>query len=152
MVSVNNVFDNCGAPETRGTAFNPSSYYSYQPDAPSDLPAVIRQYSGSGKISFTVGADKTQNIGVNAFVMLQSYPNPFNPSTNISFSVPHSGRIQVGIYNVMGQEIKRLFDGEVIGGETYRTMFEAKPHSSGIYFARLITPTGAQSIKLIILK
>jgi hypothetical protein len=55
VVSRNNIFVSCGTGQTRGTAFDPSAYYSFSVDDPSTIPALLTAYTGSGKYDFSVG-------------------------------------------------------------------------------------------------
>ena len=71
------------------------------------------------------------------FALLTNYPNPFNPSTTISFSVGRHGRASLQVYNLLGQQAARLFDGEAEAGRLYSKTFDAKNLPSGIYFAVL---------------
>lgn len=89
------------------------------------------------------------------FKLYPSYPNPFNPSTTISFSVPSNGRAVLKVYNVMGQELATLFSQPVSGGSIYSGSFDGTGLSSGIYLSRLqfISTTGEvmQSVAKMVL-
>ena len=50
------------------------------------------------------------------FELSQNYPNPFNPETMINYSVPVRSRVILKIYNILGQEIRTLIDGETDPG------------------------------------
>jgi hypothetical protein len=82
------------------------------------------------------------------FALLQIYPNPFNPSTMIYFSIapdPASGgngtqngmHTTLTVFNILGQSVATLFDGPAAAGE-YRIPFNASHLGSGVYFARLV--------------
>ena len=68
--------------------------------------------------------------------LMQNYPNPFNPNTVIEFSLPKSGKVKLSLFNVIGQEVKVLFDGMKEPG-LHKLNFNADKLSSGIYFCRL---------------
>ncbi len=53
VVERNNIFVNCGVPQTRGTSFDPSTYYSYSLDSAASIPAMLEAYAGSGKYDFS---------------------------------------------------------------------------------------------------
>ncbi|MEK9139024.1 MAG: hypothetical protein AAB393_18045, partial [Bacteroidota bacterium] len=61
--------------------------------------------AGSTEEVLLEGAQPTE------FALFQNYPNPFNPSTNIGFTVPQSGFATMKVYNVLGQEVATLFEG-----------------------------------------
>jgi len=75
--------------------------------------------------------------------LYSNYPNPFNPSTTISFSLPKEENIELTIYNIKGQKVKTLYSG--IAEEGKHTMVwegkdsNGKEVSSGIYFYKLKT-------------
>jgi hypothetical protein len=85
------------------------------------------------------------------FQLQQNYPNPFNPSTEIKYSVPEKSTVSLKVYNVLGQEVASLFQGERQAGE-YSVNFNASQLASGVYFYRL--EAGAFSItkKMILMK
>ena len=70
-----------------------------------------------------------------------NYPNPFNPSTTIKYTVPLSGFTDLIIYNVLGQQVRKLIS-ETIPAGTYTVVWNGNddngvPVSSGVYFSRL---------------
>lgn len=65
-----------------------------------------------------------------------NYPNPFNPSTLISYSIPEEGFVTVKIYNTLGQEVESLVDEFKLAGR-YQVNFNASKLSSGVYFYRV---------------
>ena len=85
------------------------------------------------------------------FQLVQNYPNPFNPKTNISYSLPVSGDVSLIIYNLSGEEVTRLVDGQMPAG-TYTTTWNASNVASGIYFYRLTSGDFIQTKKMLFLK
>jgi len=79
----------------------------------------------------------TVKLRRNTITTLTSYPNPFNPSTNISFSVGKSGPATLKVFNVLGQEVAVLFNGDLEAGAENIVMFNASRMASGIYFSVL---------------
>jgi len=71
------------------------------------------------------------------FSLEQNYPNPFNPSTMIQFTVPSTGRAVLKVFNVLGEEVATLFDGEATAGISHQVVFNAANYANGIYFSRL---------------
>jgi hypothetical protein len=82
---------------------------------------------------------------------LSVYPNPFNPTTMIAFSLPRTERITLTVYDVTGREVQVLEDGVQNAGD-YRITFDGSGLSSGIYFARLDAGSFSQTQKLMLLK
>ena len=66
------------------------------------------------------------------YSLSNNYPNPFNPSTNITFSLPENSKVTLTIYNILGQEIVKLVDTEMSAG-SHTVKFDASRLSSGIY-------------------
>jgi len=88
--------------------------------------------------------------------LLGNYPNPFNPETTIKYCVSQSGKAKLEIYNVRGQLVKSLFDGNVQAG-AYAAIWNGKDDrgklvSSGVYFYRLTTCGLSLTNKMVLLK
>ena len=66
----------------------------------------------------------------------QNYPNPFNPSTTIRFALTTSAKVNIKLYNTLGQEVATILNGELNAG-IHETIFNASNLSSGVYFYRL---------------
>lgn len=92
-----------------------------------------------------------------AFMLSQNYPNPFNPETKIQFSVSTSGYTHLKVYNVLGQAVATLFDGQAHAGTLYTVNFSAVSASgpaltSGVYFYRLQSGEASTVKKLMLIK
>lgn len=79
------------------------------------------------------------------------YPNPFNPSTEISFELPVSGLTEVAIYNLQGKLVESTFKGQMNAGY-HHLIWNANSHQSGIYFVRLQQGDQSKTIKAVYLK
>ncbi len=112
----------------------------------------------AGDIRGTLGASLGNPTGVvtishaapQSFELDQNYPNPFNPSTSISFSIARAAKVTLRVYNLLGQEVATLVDGNKSAG-SYRVVFDAGAIASGVYFYRLITSDGISLAKKMIL-
>jgi hypothetical protein len=90
------------------------------------------------------------------YALLQNFPNPFNPSTAIRFALPASGRVQLAVYNSLGQEVARLLDNELAAG-VYTIDWDGRNASgksvaSGVYFYRLTATDFTKTRKMLLLK
>ncbi len=85
------------------------------------------------------------------FVLYQNYPNPFNSETVISWQAPKTGRVTIKIYDILGNEIFDLFDGNALIGKNNVT-FNAKDLASGVYYYRIQSNYFSETKGLIILK
>jgi hypothetical protein len=90
------------------------------------------------------------------FALEQNYPNPFNPVTTIEFSLPRGEYVQVGIFNLLGQQIRILMEGIKPAGRYHLqwdgTLSDGEPASSGMYFYRLRAGDFAATRKMVLLK
>ena len=82
---------------------------------------------------------------------LTSYPNPFNASTNIAFSLDHETQARIDIYDCLGRHLQTLTDRRLSAGH-YSVQFNAGTLPSGMYFAKLVTDGNSSVIKLNLIK
>lgn len=71
------------------------------------------------------------------FELFQNYPNPFNPTTTISYQLPAKSRVTLKIFNLLGQEVATVSDGEKEPGY-HHEVWSASAASSGIYIAQIV--------------
>jgi len=110
------------------------------------------------------GADYTFTLNVSidkdaalptAFELNQNYPNPFNPTTTIGYSVPEASEVQIGIFNLLGQEVRSLSYGEHQPG-VYSTVWDGLNQNgvrveSGIYIYRMSSSAGFSATKKLVM-
>ncbi len=104
-------------------------------------------------IIMNVGSNAVDN-GVNTpngFIALRNYPNPFNATTTIEYSVPAKSHIELSIYNLLGQKVATLVDGYKQAG-TYSVGWDAENVSSGVYYYRLASDDWNLVQKMVLLK
>jgi beta-N-acetylhexosaminidase len=82
---------------------------------------------------------------------LSNYPNPFNPSTIIRFSIPVAGHVTVKIYDLLGREVETLVEKTLSAGR-YETRWSAPRLPSGVYLCRLQSISGTVTVRLMLLK
>jgi hypothetical protein len=70
------------------------------------------------------------------YLLRQNYPNPFNPSTTIRYVLPHRSHVVLTVFNIVGQRVAELVNGDVDAGE-HEVRFNASQLASGVYFYRL---------------
>ncbi len=90
------------------------------------------------------------------YTLDQNYPNPFNPTTQIAFSIPQSMHVTVTIFNILGQQIATLVDGNLSAGSHLVTWNARNGNGemlpTGVYFYRLSTPSFTAVKKMLLLK
>jgi hypothetical protein len=109
--------------------------------------------SGSAYIynGFVVGIENEQTEIPISFKLEQNFPNPFNPSTIIKFSLPSSSYATLKIYNAIGEEVASLLDKDLTTG-IYEIEWSAAGLPSGIYFYRLQAGDFLETKKMILMK
>ena len=81
----------------------------------------------------------------------QNFPNPFNPTTTVKFSIPEVSKVTLEVYNVLGQKITQLINKNLNAGN-HEIEFSAKDLSSGIYFYTLNAGNFHSTKKMILMK
>lgn len=82
----------------------------------------------------------------------QNFPNPFNPSTVIRFSIPERVKVTLRVLNLLGEEVWREIDGEMMDAGKYEVDFIAKGLPSGTYVYRLEAGNFVKSKKMVLSK
>ena len=85
------------------------------------------------------------------YALAQNYPNPFNPVTSIRYSVPASGPLSLKVYDLLGEEVSTVVEGEHKAG-FHTAQFDGSHLSSGVYFYRLSSKDHTITKKLILMK
>ena len=85
------------------------------------------------------------------FTLENNYPNPFNPTTTIAFTIPKSGKVRLQVFNVLGQRVATVWDGYLDNGR-HRILFDASSLASGIYFYSLSQDNRNITRKMMLLK
>ena len=82
---------------------------------------------------------------------LENYPNPFNPSTEIQFTLPEASRVTLAVYDVQGREVARLLDGQQEAGP-HAVTFTAADLPTGTYIYRLTAGAVTESGRMVLMK
>ncbi len=104
--------------------------------------------AGSAGGGIAIGQDE---LGPARTTLGQNAPNPFNPMTEIKYSLAAEGQVSLQVYNVRGELVKTLVDGVMAAG-SHQSRWDARDHASGVYFYRLETDGFSQTRKMIMLK
>jgi hypothetical protein len=139
---------------------------------------VLGNISGTARFRFVFGSDgfvggegwyiddvrlesapndvNEMHLNTPVLTLQQNFPNPFNPTTTISFSLPHPGAVEVIVFNAKGQKIRSLAKGEYPSGKN-TLIWDGKDDqgqalASGIYFYRLSTEKQSLTKKMLMLK
>jgi hypothetical protein len=144
-------FRTIGYVEGAGTTTEPQSY-SYK-DVNVEVGTYVYRlkqidFNGTYSYSDAVEVDVTAPLSFN---LEQNYPNPFNPSTKIKYSVPESGNVKLSVYNLVGEEVAVLVNGNVEAGQ-FEVSFDASSLPSGVYLYKLQSANTVQTKKMMLLK
>ncbi len=85
------------------------------------------------------------------FGLSQNFPNPFNPSTTIRYTLAHRSHVHLAVLNLLGARVAELVDGEV-GAGCHEVIFSGTKLASGVYLYRLTAGDFVQSRRMIVLK
>ena len=96
-----------------------------------------------------IGNNKIPNS--KSYYLEQNFPNPFNPTTTISFFLPEAGDVKLKLFDINGKELRALIDNKMTAGE-HKITLNADRLSSGIYFYQLETSDFTQTKKLVLIK
>ncbi len=96
-------------------------------------------------------SDTTVVSGIVFENSLSNYPNPFNPATNISYSIKEAGQVNIKVFDLLGQQISELVnEGKEAG--TYTISFDGSELPSGVYIYTISSSNYLQSRKMLLMK
>ncbi len=117
---------------------------------PSGEHAIHMDYLKPDPDALIISNERDEDTPVE-FQLEQNYPNPFNPSTEIAFSLPKSGKVSLKVFNLLGQTVNTLVEGNLNQG-THNITFDASGLSSGVYFYQLEFDGAVLSRKMLLMK
>ena len=109
---------------------------------------------GEGRIQFGETTSNEEDLFSEVpveFGLKQNFPNPFNPSTNITFDLPESSKVTLRVFNMLGQQVATLVDGQRSAG-TYTVSFDASNLASGVYIYRIEAGSFNSTKKMLLIK
>jgi hypothetical protein len=113
--------------------------------------AILDIFGDLSSMSTVTGVNNHSPALPGRFSLDQNYPNPFNPSTAIHYTLPMSSQVVLQIYNIVGQKVATLVNGQQKAGD-YAVTFNASSLASGVYFYRLQAGNFTSSKKMMLLK
>ena len=141
------------------------NYYNYIKGSQKNIPKYVTspdQFNSYVEGIYSKIKDENSEEGSDNYVenivdvSQEIYPNPFNPTTTISFSIPEESNVEVSVYNIRGQKVKTLVNNKVAKGwhkVQWNGLNSSNEHvSSGIYFSIIKTEYGSNTQKLVLLK
>lgn len=80
-----------------------------------------------------------------------AYPNPFNPTTTISFAIPIDSKVEIKVYNIQGSEVATIVNSYLDGGY-HSITWDASNFASGVYFVKMIAGSYVENQKIVLVK
>ena len=108
-------------------------------------------YAFKSVIDGEISSVKATQTAVTDYVLSNAYPNPFNLSTNIDYSIPRVEHVTLTVYDILGRRVVKLVD-EMRGPGRYTVRFNASDLASGVYFYQLESGGFFQAKKMLLLK
>ena len=149
--SVSRQWEEIGFVAGYGTTTEPKSYSYTDNDLKNGTYSYrLKQIDFDGSYKYSNVIEVTVNQP-DKYSLEQNYPNPFNPTTMIEYSIASDGYVTLNVYNVLGQKVDELVNGEVKAG-TYEVNFDASNLSSGVYYYRIEANGFVSNRKMVLLR
>jgi photosystem II stability/assembly factor-like uncharacterized protein len=134
----------------KGTTTERQSYYYVDNVSSGKYIYRLKQIDFDGSYTYSNEIEVDVNSPIK-FALEQNFPNPFNPVTTISYSIPVDGFVNLAVYNLIGEKVAELVNSNVRAG-SYQMNFDASKLSSGVYFYKLQTGSYSDTKKMILMK
>ncbi len=96
-------------------------------------------------------ASSTPDVPQSPRLTISNYPNPFNPSTTIHFTLPKAGQVEITLFNPLGQQVELLLDEFLPAGE-HNIVFHADHLASGLYLCSIRSGRHIQTRKMVLVR
>ncbi len=132
------------------------SDYSYRDQTVQPRKKYYYKLEAVGELGSSEEFGPVEFIFMPRFVMYQNVPNPFNPATKISFSIPESGHVDLRVYDVAGRLIRTLVDGK-LAADRHEVIWDGTNNggrrvASGVYFYRIEAGKHEMTKKMVLLR
>ncbi len=132
--------------QTNDGGFITTGYYQTTDDSNMDVDLLLAKFN-----SDVTEIPLNNNIIPEQLSLEQNYPNPFNPLTNIRFGLPKASKVNIEVYNTLGQRVAELINKQKPAG--YHTMqFDGTNLASGVYFYKIQAGKFLQVKKMLLLR
>ncbi len=130
------------------------------PATPGPITIYCTGAAGSNPPNWNNGANLTVNVlsGISqieetatTYSLAQNFPNPFNPTTSISFSLPKAGFVNISVYDITGKLVQELVNNNMSAGK-YNTTWDADNFASGVYFYKIQAGDFTEMKKMSLIK
>lgn len=150
--SSGNTWVNVGEVAGHGNSNSPHSYsYLDKINNPGIYTYRLKQIDNDGTFEYSKILTVNVHNSIFSFDLAQNFPNPFNPSTTITYQIPEKELVTLIIYDVLGRKVKTLINEKQEAG-SYSAVFDASKLASGMYIAQLKTNKFSKTIKMNLIK
>ena len=143
-----NICDNGSAYD--GIYKDPGQLFDYRSGYP-QLHYLLWYGHDSIKGMITSAPVSVDESAPSAFAVAQNSPNPFNPTTTITFTIPESGNVTVNIFNVAGQKIDTIVS-EYMNAGNHSIVWDGSGFSAGVYFYSVTSGSYLKTMKMTLIK
>ena len=150
--NTNSAWSQIGYVKGNGTTTEQNSYSFTETTSAGKYQYRLKQMDYDGRFEYSNVVEVTVGLTPEDYKLSQNFPNPFNPSTTITFAMKNTEHVTVTVHNMLGEEVQRLFDGIANADEVYRLSFDAKNLSSGVYFYQLNSASKNEVKKMSLMK
>ncbi len=103
------------------------------------------------RILHSPGKESAEDAAPEAFALYSNYPNPFNPTTIIRYSLPRQSHVTLSIFNTLGQKVAELVNADIEAGY-HEVEFDAKGLASGVYYCKMQAGDYVETKELMLMK
>ena len=156
-LSVTGTYTNRGDGTLFGNASCYASTWDVKVDGAEDIYSqsfygwTVEKWHYTGTLPTFTGVEPIGEVIPTGFRLGANYPNPFNPSTRIEFSIPKGSFVSLRVFDLLGREVATLVNEEKAAGE-YRATFDAREIPSGTYFYSLRAGDFVQTRSMVVVK
>ncbi len=151
-VTKNETWEKISFVEGNGTSTSPNNYsYTDHISGYGDFSYRLKQIDFDGTYEYSSEIFTKGGTKPDEYSLSQNYPNPFNPTTIISFELPEAAKVKLVVYNLLGQAVMTLADGNYEAG-SYKKNFDGTDLSSGVYIYELKANDVVLKHKMVLMK
>lgn len=111
----------------------------------------LKQVDNNGSFKYSTPVEVNFKPVIEGYYLEQNFPNPFNPSTIISYSIPEASNVKLSVFNTLGQQVK-IVENVYKNAGNYKITLNASDLNSGIYFYKIEAGQFSQIRKMILVK
>ena len=142
----NVTFTKVGFVSGHGNSNSPNSYSFTATDGGKYY--RLKQLDTDGGFEYSDVVEVEGNL---SYKLSQNHPNPFNPTTTVNFTLPQSVKVNISVYNMLGQKVMEVANREFSAGN-HSVSINASQLTSGMYFYKLETSDFSKTMKMMLLK